>query len=184
MKLLWRGVINFKTAGALPTYVTPAPSLLPPPLDSNLLQARPTAAVALVAPKPTHYVPYLIEFYNDPTSGVNLPHINGFNFYRNASYLANPLAKQYLSAKGGPLMFPRLIGNVIQGSGKEPFVLPYGAVVEIFYNNTDGGDLPFHLHGHNFWVVATSDYPQAETLYANNYVYRDVVTVPAQGIKI
>ena len=61
-------------------------------------------------------------------------------------------------------------------------MLPYGAVVEMFYNNTDGGGHPFHLHGHNFWVISTSEYPEAETLYANNYVYRDVVTVPAQGI--
>ena len=48
-------------------------------------------------------------------------------------------------------------------------------------NNTDGGGHPFHLHGHNFWVVATSNEPDAEIVYKGKYVLRDVVTVPAVG---
>ena len=46
---------------------------------------------------------------------------------------------------------------------------------------SDGGEHPMHLHGHNFWVVATSDYPEAETLYNGYYLMRDIVSVPAQG---
>ena len=78
-------------------------------------------------------------------------------------------------------MKPKIVKGVIQGSGKDPFVIPYGSVVEVFINNTDGGEHPFHWHGHNFWVVATSDYPNAETLYANSYLLRDVVSVPPLG---
>ena len=33
----------------------------------------------------------------------------------------------------------------------------------------------------SFWVIATSDYPQAESLYAGNYLQRDTVSVPALG---
>jgi iron transport multicopper oxidase len=54
-------------------------------------------------------------------------------------------------------------------------------VLDIFLNNTDTGEHPFHLHGHNFWILATSDYPEAESLYAGDYIQRDVVSIPATG---
>ena len=180
LNMLWRGVINFGAKGSLPTYST-APTLsTPPPLDTNLLQARPTQAVAAVAPAPTLKMNLLVQFYADPL-GVNRPHVNGYTFETYPGSIQAPLTHQYLSTAGGPIMIPNIVNGVVMGSGKDPFVIPYGAVVEVFVNNTDGGEHPFHLHGHPVWLVATSDYPEAETLYANNYLYRDVVSIPAVG---
>ena len=56
---------------------------------------------------------------------------------------------------------------------------PRRRVVEVYINNTDGGEHPFHLHGHDFWVIATSDAPDAATAYKTNYLKRDTVSVPA-----
>jgi hypothetical protein len=53
--------------------------------------------------------------------------------------------------------------------------------VDVLVNNTDGGEHPMHLHGHNFWVIATSDYPEAEDIYGGYYLKRDIVSVPAKG---
>ena len=69
----------------------------------------------------------------------------------------------------------------ISGNANEPFVIPYNAVIDMLFNNTDGGEHPLHFHGHKFWLLATSDYPEAEILYADNYLRRDIVSVPAMG---
>jgi iron transport multicopper oxidase len=69
----------------------------------------------------------------------------------------------------------------LQSDGNSHYLVPYQAVVDIYLNNTDTGEHPFHLHGHKFWIIATSDYPQAEFLYAGDYVQRDTVSVPALG---
>ena len=69
----------------------------------------------------------------------------------------------------------------IVGNANDPFIIPYNAVVDILINNTDGGEHPMHFHGHKFWVIATSEYPEAEHLYVDNYLLRDIVSVPAQG---
>ena len=45
----------------------------------------------------------------------------------------------------------------------------------------DTGEHPIHFHGRTFWVLATSDFPEAEQLFAGNYVRRDVISVPAEG---
>jgi FtsP/CotA-like multicopper oxidase with cupredoxin domain len=59
------------------------------------------------------------------------------------------------------------------------FTVPFGAVVEVTIVNDDGGEHPFHIHGHNFWVIMSSDNPAVEHERANNYVVRDTVSVPA-----
>jgi iron transport multicopper oxidase len=69
----------------------------------------------------------------------------------------------------------------IQSDQNGHYLVPYQAVVDIFLNNTDTGEHPFHLHGHKFWILSTSDYPQAESLYAGDYLQRDTVSVPALG---
>ena len=58
------------------------------------------------------------------------------------------------------------------------FFVPYNAVVEILLLNSDTKDHPFHMHGTALWVVATSANPGTEQLYANNYLVRDVVSLP------
>ncbi len=32
-------------------------------------------------------------------------------------------------------------------------MLPLGAVIVVLINNTDGGEHPIHVHGHEFWVI-------------------------------
>ena len=71
--------------------------------------------------------------------------------------------------------------KMLVGDAREPIIFPYGKCVEIYINNTDGGEHPFHLHGHRFWIVATAAFPNAETLYRNNYLVRDVISIPAKG---
>jgi FtsP/CotA-like multicopper oxidase with cupredoxin domain len=86
---------------------------------------------------------------------------------------ASSIAAPTGSASGGVV--------ALNGSATRPFAIPLGAVVEILVNNTDGGEHPFHLHGHTSWVVATSAAPDAGALYAPHYARRDVVSVPASG---
>jgi len=71
--------------------------------------------------------------------------------------------------------------NYSLGDGLTPFVLPFNQSVLVLFNNTDNGEHPLHLHGRSFWVLATSDFPAAETLYKPYYLKRDVVSVPARG---
>jgi iron transport multicopper oxidase len=181
LQLLWRGIITFSDLNrpfvGVPSYSVPPVSALPPPLDNNLLQARNLKVVR--APDPTLFVNYLVELKSDNT-GVNRAYVNGYTFATTGTASA-PLLYQYLSPQGGPDMIPVIKNGFIQGNGETPFVLPYLSVVDIFINNTDGGEHPFHFHGHSFWVISSSDYPAAETLYRDNYLFRDVVSVPASG---
>lgn len=50
-----------------------------------------------------------------------------------------------------------LVNNpTIYGVNANPYVLPYGAIVEVTLINYDGGAHPFHLHAHNFQVISRS----------------------------
>lgn len=70
---------------------------------------------------------------------------------------------------------------IITGDGQTPFVVPANAVVDVLINNTDNGEHPIHLHGHQFFIISTNQYPEAEYLYSYNYLLRDTVSVPANG---
>lgn len=54
----------------------------------------------------------------------------------------------------------------IYGVNTNPFVLKYNEVIEIVLNNLDTGKHPWHLHGHDFQVVARSE--KNAGIYANN----------------
>lgn len=79
----------------------------------------------------------------------------------NSTYLGAQVPTLY-TALSAPL---ELVANpTIYGPTVNPYVLPYGAVVEIVLNNHDTGGHPFHLHGHKFQVVGrgaihAGDYP-------------------------
>ncbi|KAF0514371.1 multicopper oxidase [Gigaspora margarita] len=57
-------------------------------------------------------------------------------------------------------------------------------VIDIILKNEDGGEHPFHLHGHVFWLLGigvngtTLDYDKLNT---KDPIQRDVTTVPAKG---
>ena len=63
----------------------------------------------------------------------------------------------------------------IYGGNTNAFVLKKGDVVDIVLNNYDVGKHPFHLHGHNFQVIARSD--ENAGVYANN------ITTPAKPMR-
>mmetsp|Transcript_32780 Transcript_32780/g.47327 ORF Transcript_32780/g.47327 Transcript_32780/m.47327 type:complete len:274 (+) Transcript_32780:1259-2080(+) len=134
---------------------------------------------------------FLIEFMAN-AADVNRAYINGQSYEPDAATLSRgntSLLFSYLL----PDSFPpseikaryhyddQLKLNFSLGDGTHPFVIPFNEPVIMFVNNTDLGEHSLHFHGHNYWVVATSDYPQAEELYKPNYLKRDSVTVPPQG---
>ena len=183
----WTGKFLFnelKTVnGGNPTYniVAPPSSPAKPPLDVNLLQAVPLFSKP--APSPDLNVKFLIEFYDDEF-GVNRPHVNGAIFPEpTQESLGTPPLFQYMSNQGGPLTYmddpkkPFPKGSWIPGSGASPFVLPYKRTIDVWIENTDGGEHPMHLHGHSFWIIESSDYPGTIV----RPVVRDTVSVPANG---
>ncbi|KAF8851798.1 Cupredoxin [Acephala macrosclerotiorum] len=72
----------------------------------------------------------------------------------------------------------------IYGTGVNPQVIPFGSVVEISIDNHDDRAHPFHLHGHNFPVVARygngPDFPDSP-YYPSIPMRRDVILVHPQG---
>src|SRR2546429_2673001 len=49
------------------------------------------------------------------------------------------------------------VNPVVYGIDVNPFVFRQGEIIEIVVNNGDTGGHPFHLHGHQFQVLARSD---------------------------
>ncbi|KAF9941682.1 hypothetical protein BGZ75_002844 [Mortierella antarctica] len=61
------------------------------------------------------------------------------------------------------------------------------SVVELVLNNYDEGSHPFHLHGHNFYVLGWGEgnyIPGRSPLELTNPLRRDTVTVPAYGYTV
>jgi FtsP/CotA-like multicopper oxidase with cupredoxin domain len=184
----FRGTIRLSSDGtSLPTTT---PSICPSclgiaPSDFNLLAARPVYVHP--APDPTHSL-YLETVFDSDDLNINRAFFNGVTLPPEP-YVDTPLlyAVKESPKSFGPSAFnaanysfdPEL--KAIGSNGKGAYYLPYGAVVDILINNTDGGDHPFHFHGHSFWIIATGEYPEAEQLYRDNYLDRDVVTVPAES---
>jgi len=58
-----------------------------------------------------------------------------------------------------------------------------GEVVDITFINTDNGEHPFHIHGHQFWVLGSGNGTHADKKKLNtvNPIKRDTSTIPAQG---
>jgi iron transport multicopper oxidase len=73
----------------------------------------------------------------------------------------------------------------IYGVNTHPYILEKNQVVDIVVNNLDTGKHPFHLHGHNFQLVARSE--ENGGSFANNVTYpkspmrRDTVLVQPLG---
>ena len=47
--------------------------------------------------------------------------------------------------------------STVYGYNTNAFILNKGDIIDLVLNNDDTGKHPFHLHGHNFQVVARSD---------------------------
>lgn len=196
----FRGVISFAGAGAAPTYASPPAPHVAPPSDANLLAARPLASLALAVPPPaTHFLNVTMMFAtvnNTLMQPVNRAFLNGHTTLPpRAPLLRSPLLFSFLVPANEPFPFPvnDAKSHILQAATAQPgllptnteghVVLPHGAIVEILVINVDEDSHPFHIHGHAFWVIATSEHPGAETAYASaadgGALRRDSVTVPA-----
>ncbi|UJR07071.1 hypothetical protein I4U23_011359 [Adineta vaga] len=200
---LYLAILSLDSTNSTPTYSasqkTPTLTNAVTPLDTNLLAARPFDQNNNGIPNATHYLNLTIVFKLG-TDGINRGFINNVTYSSDANYMhmrADP-KKGITSDMYSPLLHqmaekvdhlgsssPRKEARnqlpTIQSDENGHYFVPYQAVVDIFLNNTDAGEHPFHLHGYTFWIVATSDYPVAESLYAADYIQRDTVSVPALG---
>ena len=210
---LWLGVIHIDAAPtdtSLPLYSpfgdpnTPETSLNYTFVDLNDLDARPVNwhsisyayygkdISGLQVPTPTASMPLVISFGTND-DGVNVAYFNNVSFSMPgmdmlmASDGTLPALYQQIVDAGRsiavvPATPPAYIDSV---NGNSSFYqVSGGAVVDVTLLNTDNGDHPFHLHGHHFWVVASSDYPTAEFDYHNAWLARDTVSVPASGFVV
>lgn len=183
LNLNWEGRIKFKGRN-YPIDYTTVPSLyLPSQEDTNFLNAK--VLTASVAPQPDYTIKIHFSFGKN-AQGFKRAFMNGYSY--DSEY-------QYGSQKNIPLLFEYMFGpevsdyssvspthnRSIVGDPRNPVIIPYGKCVEIFVNNTSNGEHPFHLHGHKVWLVATSIFPNAGTLFKNNYIVRDAVSVPPKG---
>ncbi|KAK5018444.1 hypothetical protein LTR16_002153 [Cryomyces antarcticus] len=94
--------------------------------------------------KVDHQILMDFDFIND--NGINRARING------VSYIPQKVPALYTAlTTGSDATNPK-----VYGTNGNAFVVQPGEVVEIVLNNHDGGGHPWHLHGHNFQVIARS----------------------------
>jgi iron transport multicopper oxidase len=75
---------------------------------------------------------------------------NPYAYFNNITYTKPDVPTLYtvLSAAGNAT------NPEVYSQYTNPFILQHNDVVEVIINNDDGGSHPFHLHGHNFQVIA------------------------------
>ena len=64
--------------------------------------------------------------------------------------------------------------------------IPSYAVIDVLVNSLDEGAHPFHLHGHQFWILASGsaggfDWGSYDKLNTTNPMRRDTMTIDAYG---
>ncbi len=174
--LTWVGQFTFSSSGVNTYYYygvsISTPSTAPAPLEYNLLEMKPLFVQSV--PSSDLTMDYNISFATS-ADGVWRFYVNGATY--SPPRLSSPQLFDYMMPQGGPLQEPANLPkySVIQGSGASPFVLPYNRTVTVTIRNTDGAAHPIHLHGHNFWVIATNQYTPSAP------IKRDVVSVMSQG---
>jgi iron transport multicopper oxidase len=200
---LYLAILSFNGNNSQPSYsaslTTPPLNNVVTPVDTNILAARPFYHDAKGIPNATYYLRLDIAFYTSK-NGINYAYFNNVTYSSDANYMhmrSDPI-QGITSDEYAPLLhqmatkpnnlyipLPRIEAGsklpTVQSDGNSHYLVPYQAVVDIYLNNTDPAEHPFHLHGHKFWIIATSDYPQAELLYAGDYLERDTVSVPSLG---
>ncbi|RMZ75893.1 hypothetical protein DV738_g5203, partial [Chaetothyriales sp. CBS 135597] len=126
---------------------------------------------------------------------ANLENGKGYAFLGNISYTQPVVPSIYTVLSSGN----ESTNEVIYGEFTHSIVLEHNSVVQIILNNDDGGTHPFHLHGHNFQLLARdppfnehwydyADYASPVPYNADNHTAwpkyparRDVFVVPPQG---
>ena len=192
----------------LPPAAPAAHAADPSSSDCNYLEARPVRPVPM--PPPTHTLYAEIAFTPD-SRGVSRGRFNGIAKAHRmgaatpvlhglmrpdlfpAAAAAAAAAVPLLGAAGLRSAVPGVEGAALLGAASSAlpairytpgaqYLLPYNATVLVLLNNTDDGEHPMHIHGHQFWVLATSANPAPAAVAAGGAALsRDVVSVPARG---
>ncbi|CAF1046782.1 unnamed protein product [Rotaria sp. Silwood1] len=200
---LYLAVLSFDSSNSLPTYPvhqerTESSGTDSDPEDTNILDARPFYRANNRIPDATHFLKLVITFGPD-SKNINRAYFNGVSYGSASNHGSHQVSNtKFVTSNKIPLlhqmaMRPNNLGipspimtnasrlPVIQSDRNGHYLFPFGAVVDILLQNTDEGEHPFHSHGYNFWIISTSENPQAENLYRGAYLQRDVVSVPANG---
>jgi len=113
------------------------------PFDDILLE--PTDELALFE-DPT--LSYTIDVKMD-----NLKDGKNYAFFNDITYVRPVVPTLYTVMTSGNLS----TDATVYGVNTHPLILEHNQVVEIVLNNHDAGKHPFHLHGHDFQVLARGD---------------------------
>uniref|UniRef100_U9T9F0 Plastocyanin-like domain-containing protein n=1 Tax=Rhizophagus irregularis (strain DAOM 181602 / DAOM 197198 / MUCL 43194) TaxID=747089 RepID=U9T9F0_RHIID len=124
-------------------------------------------------PEATKEMELVIAFHNDSLGIVKA-------FLNESTYVPNIYSPSLLKAFAGQIYdLP---------PARNAFIFDnFGEVVDISFINTDEGEHPFHIHGHQFWVLGTGNgtIVDKDALNKVNPIKRDTSTIPAKGyIKI
>ena len=187
----------------------PAPTGTKSPADANLLDARP--ALAAAPPAATHELYLELGALTDGVGGRTRGAINGASYEPKADGAGGlvPMLWRYMdfgTADGGALRtvaadFPtaaRGSAAAAAAAGAAPvgappqkaifydaatshYLVPRGAAVLAFVNNTHARERTLRADGHAFFVLSTSELPGAEAAHEGNWLRRDAVSVPARG---
>ncbi|CAF3349925.1 unnamed protein product [Rotaria sp. Silwood2] len=201
---LYLAILSLDSSNSLPTYpVNQATSRLSNRdfvnrQDVNILGVRPFSQTNNLVPCATHFLNIVITFRRD-SNNITRGFLNNVTYGSDENNLSNKsISVQSITSDKIPLLHqmittPNALGNpspiitnesplpVIQSDGNGHYLVPYQAVVDIRLENKDEDEHPFHLHGHSFWIISTSENPQAKQRYRGAYIQPDVVSVPGSG---
>ncbi|CAB4491471.1 unnamed protein product [Rhizophagus irregularis] len=120
-------------------------------------------------PEATKEMELVIAFHNDSLGIVKA-------FLNESTYVPNIYSPSLLKAFAGQIYdLP---------PARNAFIFDnFGEVVDISFINTDEGEHPFHIHGHQFWVLGTGNgtIVDKDALNKVNPIKRDTSTIPAKG---
>ncbi|KAF2157020.1 multicopper oxidase [Myriangium duriaei CBS 260.36] len=121
-----------------------------------------------------------------------------YAFFNDITYTMAKVPSMFTALSAGELT----TNSQVYGDGVNPFVLDHNDIIEVVINNNDGGSHPFHLHGHNFQVIARfpsygPDFyeyaneatgllfdPSNHSIYPAYPIRRDVVVLPPMGYMV
>jgi len=121
-----------------------------------------------IVPQPDFELVFEFNFTSNEY-GINLPEVNGSSFSLPKIPVINSITTN------ASYVFPKE-NNV--------YYIPPNQLAQVVLINDDGGSHPFHLHGHDFWIVAhgPTPYDPATVEWKTvNPLVRDTISIEANG---
>ncbi|KAI3661912.1 hypothetical protein MP638_005953 [Amoeboaphelidium occidentale] len=170
-------------------YIEPTGSIVLP-RDTNMIDAIPLNSQPLTA-KPNKLLYINMTFKTGP-EGYERGYFNGISMNRKMVNRNPPLildrknvTSQNITAKIEPSHMVAHLNlenlPIIQATEESHYRVSRGDIVEVLIENMDDGAHPIHFHGHKFYVISSSEFPEAEEANEGTFIKRDVVSVPANG---